>query len=68
MQKKTFFFWGKNFLKKIEIFKGKEDLDKKMEIPQVSRFGTLHQNFLDAKNKKKKWSRFIKYISKKICY
>jgi len=53
---KTFFHWGRNFLRRIEVI-CPEDTAKQPEIPQVSGFAKLHQRILDARRKKKSWKR-----------
>ena len=52
MKKRMYYLWERHVAPKlIELFDGREDLENKPEIPQVSVFGKIHQKYIDKKRK-----------------
>ena len=45
---KTFYLWGRSLLRKVELFDGREDLEKKTPIPESS---SVIQRLKDATEK-----------------
>lgn len=57
MKKRLFYIWEKYGPPRlVELFDGREDLEKKMEIPHLSPFAKAHQKILDAR-RPVKWKK-----------